>query len=119
MFYAFKIFPIFIKWPSWMDGGPLGCNSERGPPKNHSCQVWFIFVQWFWRRRLKYDLFTDNDGRMPSDGKSSHCLWQGELKTIHFFCFIHTKYTRIWLFEITLNMTQKVALPSITSSHTM
>ena len=25
---------------------------------------------------------TDNDGwRMPSDGKSSHCLWPGELKT--------------------------------------
>jgi hypothetical protein len=25
---------------------------------------------------------TDDRQRMPSDGKSSHCLWQGELKII-------------------------------------
>jgi hypothetical protein len=52
--------------------------------------------------------------RTMTDAKGSHCLWQGELKTIHFFCFVHTKYTRICFFEITLNMTQKVSLPSFT-----
>ena len=26
---------------------------------------------------------TDNGRRTPSDGKSSHCLWQGELKRVH------------------------------------
>ena len=25
---------------------------------------------------------TDDGRRMPSDGKSSHCLWQGELKIV-------------------------------------
>ena len=26
------------------------------------------------------EVFLESDQRMPSDGKSSHCLWQGELK---------------------------------------
>jgi hypothetical protein len=34
----------------------------------------------FQRRRLKCEKLTDDRRRMPSDGKSSHCLWQGELK---------------------------------------
>jgi hypothetical protein len=36
----------------------------------------------FQRRRLKCEkLTTTDDGRrVPSDGKSSRCLWQGELK---------------------------------------
>jgi hypothetical protein len=32
------------------------------------------------RRRLKCEKLTDDRRRMPSDGKSSCCLWQGELK---------------------------------------
>ena len=32
------------------------------------------------RRRLKCEKLTDDRRRTPSDGKSSHCLWQGELK---------------------------------------
>jgi hypothetical protein len=36
----------------------------------------------FQRRRLKCEKLTDNRWRMPSDGKSSLCLWQGELKKI-------------------------------------
>jgi hypothetical protein len=31
-----------------------------------------------WRRRLKCAKLTDDRRRTPSDGKSSHCLWQGE-----------------------------------------
>ena len=36
----------------------------------------------FQRRRLKCEKLTDDRRRMPSDGKSSHCRWQGELKTV-------------------------------------
>jgi hypothetical protein len=34
----------------------------------------------FQRRRLKCEKLTDDRRRTPSDGKSSRCLWQGELK---------------------------------------
>jgi hypothetical protein len=36
----------------------------------------------FQRRRLKCEKLTDNGRRTSSDGKSTHCLWQGELKNI-------------------------------------
>ena len=34
-------------------GGVIGYNSERGPPKDHPCQVWSKLDQWFHWRRLK------------------------------------------------------------------
>ena len=37
----------------------------------------------FQRRRLKCEKLTDRR-RMPSDGKNSHCLWQGDLKNVIF-----------------------------------
>jgi hypothetical protein len=37
-------------------------------------------VEEFQRRRLKCEKLTDDRRRTPSDGKSSHCLWQDELK---------------------------------------
>jgi hypothetical protein len=51
----------------------------RGPYIDAFCQVWFHLVQLFQRCRLKYEKLTDGR-RTPSDGKSSHWLWQGELK---------------------------------------
>jgi hypothetical protein len=39
----------------------------------------FILSEGFQRRRLKCEKLTDDRQRTPSDGKSSHCLWQGEL----------------------------------------
>ena len=60
-----------------MEGETVGHNFERGPPKDHPSQMWFNFVQWF-KRRLNvkvYDILGT-----PSDGKSSHGLWSGELK---------------------------------------
>jgi hypothetical protein len=39
----------------------------------------FILAEGFQRRRLKCEKLTDDRQRTPSDGKSSHCLWQGEL----------------------------------------
>jgi hypothetical protein len=53
-----------------------------------SYQVSLHLAEGFQRRRLKCEKLTDDirrttdDGRWtPSDGKSSHCLWQRELKT--------------------------------------
>jgi hypothetical protein len=40
----------------------------------------FIWLRGFQRRRLKCEKLTDDRRRTTSDGKSSHCLWQGELK---------------------------------------
>ena len=46
-----------------------------------SYQVSLHLAEGFQRRRLKCEKLTDDRRRTPSDGKSSHCLWQGELKT--------------------------------------
>jgi hypothetical protein len=58
----------------------------RGPSIDASYQVSVHLVEGFQRRRLKCEKLTDdgrqttdNRRRTPSDGKSSHCLWQGEL----------------------------------------
>ena len=55
-------------------------NIYRGPSIDASYQVAVHFAEGFQRRRLKYEKLTDDGRRTPSDGKSSHCLWQGELK---------------------------------------
>jgi hypothetical protein len=36
-----------------MEGGFVGHNFERDPPKDHPCQVWFNMFQGFQRRRFK------------------------------------------------------------------
>ena len=53
-------------------------NLYRGPSIDASYQVSIHLAKGFQRRRLKCEKV--NRRRMPSDGKSSHCLWQGELK---------------------------------------
>jgi hypothetical protein len=52
----------------------------RGPSIDASYQVSVHLVQGFQRRRLKCEKLTNDRRRTPSDGKSSRCLWQGELK---------------------------------------
>jgi hypothetical protein len=57
----------------------------KGPSIDASYQVSVHLAEGFQRRRLKCEKLTDdgrqvNGRRTPSDGKSSHCLWQGELK---------------------------------------
>ena len=55
-----------------------GYNSERGPSKDHSSKVWLKLAQWFQRRRLKCELWTDGrtddgrrtDGRRTDDGRT-------------------------------------------------
>ena len=46
-----------------------------------SYQVSVHLAMGFQRRRLKCEKLTDTGH--PSDGKSSHCLWQGELKRLY------------------------------------
>ena len=45
-----------------------------------SYQISLHLAERFQRRRLKCEKITDDGQRTPSDGKSSHFLWQGELK---------------------------------------
>jgi hypothetical protein len=52
----------------------------RGPAIDVSYQVSLHLAEVFQRRRLNCEKLTDDRQRMQSDGKNSHCLWQGELK---------------------------------------
>jgi hypothetical protein len=58
------------------------CTLQRGPSIDASYQVSVHLAEGFQRRRLKCEKLTDDKRRTPSDGKSSHCLWQGLLKRI-------------------------------------
>ena len=53
---------------------------QRGPSIDASYQVSLHLAEGFQRRRLKCEKVTDDRQRTPSHGKSSRCLWQGELK---------------------------------------
>ena len=54
-------------------------NLYRGPYIDASYQDSVHLAQGFQRRRLKCEQFTDDDDG-SSDGNSSRCFWQGELK---------------------------------------
>ena len=41
-----------------MEGGAVGHNNKRGPPKDHPSQICFNLVQRFQRRRFKSDLLS-------------------------------------------------------------
>jgi hypothetical protein len=64
-----------------MEGGPVGHNFERDPPKDHPCQIWFRGFRGEDLNVKAYDVRqTDGRRRTQSDGKSSYGLWLGELK---------------------------------------
>jgi hypothetical protein len=52
----------------------------NGPSIDDSYQVLLHLAEHFQRKRLICEKLTDDIRRAPSDGKSSLCLWQGELK---------------------------------------
>jgi hypothetical protein len=54
------------------------------------------------RRRLKCEKLTDDRWRTPSDGKSSHCLWQGELIMAHWLRFLSDISVKISRLQIKL-----------------
>jgi hypothetical protein len=55
-------------------------NLYGGPSIDASYQVSVQFAEGFQKRRLKCEKLTEERRWTPSDGKSSRCLWQGELK---------------------------------------
>ena len=55
-------------------------NLYKEPSIDASYQVSVHLAEGFQRRRIKCENLTDNGRPTPSDGKSSRCLWQGELK---------------------------------------
>ena len=57
-------------------------NRYRGPSTDASYQISDQLALRFQRRRLKCEKLADDRRRTPSDGKSSHCLWQCELKRV-------------------------------------
>jgi hypothetical protein len=58
----------------------------RGPSIDAPYQVSVHLAEGFQKRRLKCEKLTGDRRRTPSDGKSSRCLWQGELKIWHLTC---------------------------------
>ena len=67
-------------WPCLLTDRDKMSNLYRGPSIDASYQVSLPLAEGFQRRRLKCEKLTDDRRRTPSDGKSSHCLCQGELK---------------------------------------
>ena len=59
----------------------LHVNKLESPPlKDALCQVWLKLAQWFWRRRLKCEKFTDRrttgDQKREQKSVSSLSKWQ-------------------------------------------
>ena len=85
----FKNRPIRNKnclwWPCLLMDRNKMSNLYKGSSIDASQQV--HLAEGFQRRRLKCKKLTDDRRRMPSDGKSSNCLWQGEVKRPKSFVF--------------------------------
>ena len=79
-------------WPCLLTNRDKLCNLQRGPSIDASYQVSVHLADGFQRRRLKCEKLTDDRRWTPSDSKSSHCLWQGELKVGQ----IHLKTSQFW-----------------------
>ena len=69
-----------MRWPCLQTDRDEMSNFHRGPSIDASYQVSDQLALQFQRRRIKCEKLTNDRQRMPCDGKSSHCLWRGELK---------------------------------------
>jgi hypothetical protein len=78
-------------WPCLLMDGDKMSKLDRAPSIDDSYQVSVHLAKGFKRRRLKCEKLTDDRRWMPSDGKSSHCLWQDELK----MTYVPLKYSLI------------------------
>jgi hypothetical protein len=74
-------------WPCLLMDRDKMSKLYRGPSIDASYQVSVHLARGFQRRRLKCEKLTDDRRRTPSDGKSSLCLWQGELKIWKIYWF--------------------------------
>ena len=78
-------------------------NLYRRPSIDASYQVSVHIAEGFQRRRLKCEKLTDDRRRTPSDGKSSHCLWQGELKIMTTLTPFLIRFVLFMVFNATFN----------------
>ena len=70
-------------WPCLLMDRDEMSKFDKGPSIDASYQVSVHLAEGFQReKKLKCEKLTDDRRRTPSDGKSSHCLRQGELKRI-------------------------------------
>jgi hypothetical protein len=65
-------------------------NFDIGPSIDASYQIADQLALQFQRRILKCEKLMDDRRRTPSDGKSSHCLWQGELIIFNLLLRLYT-----------------------------
>jgi hypothetical protein len=66
-------------------------NLDKEPSIDASYQVSVHLAEGFQRRRLKCEKLTDDGRQTTSDGKSSPCLWQGELKSLSLNNLLQTR----------------------------
>ena len=101
----------YLWWPCLLMDRDKMSNLYREPSIYVSYQVSVHMIEGFQRRILKCEKLTDDRRRTPSDGKSSHCLWQGELitkrhsfqvTTTKFYQQLNAIYTHVDVFQKTL-----------------
>jgi hypothetical protein len=77
--------------PSWMEDGAVGHYYESGGVRTILAKFG-LHVTWFSGFRgddlnvKVYNILRKDGRRTPSDGKSSHGIWPGELQSEHNFC---------------------------------
>ena len=92
-FNLINLFLLFRNYLPLEKGRAFHLNKPESPsPKDALCQVWLKLAQWFWRRRWKYEKFTDRqtDGRTTDDRWSEKLTWafiSSELKTFNSILF--------------------------------
>ena len=70
-------------------------SGQNGQSLERTFQVSVHLSEGFQRRRLKCEKLTDDRRRTPSDGKSSPCLWQGELNSLLKFYLVFSERKRL------------------------
>ena len=66
--FIFDIILLFRHYLPLEKGMALHLNKLKSPPpKDALCQVWLKLAQWFWRRRLQCEKFTDRQTDKQTD----------------------------------------------------
>ena len=75
-----NVFSLIRNYLPLEKGGALHLNKLESPlPKDALCQVWLKLAQWFWRRRWKYEKFTDGRTDRRTDRQTTDDRWWEKL----------------------------------------
>ena len=89
-----------------------GINFWRGPPKEHSCQVWSKLAQRFGRRRYLKKLLTTHDGRLTTLKAPLERIvlkWaKNKGDRVMFFFALHMCSIRVWSFKLIVLLVRKL-----------